>query len=473
MQRYWKMKRRLFANITSDEQRTVDPLELELIGHYCPLLEYPSCVIPVMRHYSSGRRYAFFINNGTFEYRELAAEVDIVVHDGPTSRKLMDFECTKDKLFAFNSNVLVRFYAVNERQFLESLLRDTRLDNCRPFVRLSLARAANVPELVMREIKGCLFELQEKSREFAKFWYDSQRNQILTQLTRLAEKVTLPLTFEEFLASPSLAAISAKNTPPEKSSAAATPHLGHVWDWACELVRSKQLRNAQLRVTVPSDNSALHEAPRLLSRLVINGTKEVRPPVPRHQEDLDAFYYRWHRLALIHCRRWYRWAPEDIAHNAVCKLLDPKKSYGRHVKRDIRSVISTECRYAASEITKTSQYRKRLPLSAASEKLAYRLEETPYTWADLEQIEIACRLGVFPAPYSRSALVSSEVLALCHGLTSLSKTERNVLYARICEGKSFREIAATTNKDLTELYRIYYRTIRKLKRISKLNNGLE
>lgn len=162
----------------------------ELVGHDNPLGHYPAPVVPIVR--LKGSLIAVYALDSGSEVVRLNRAVRFVHHDNSLKTALNKFDYLSHRLFAISENLL-EFYPIrSETRYLRDLLNRQSMRHESPFFRLSIAKGAKQPQLVVQEMISCLKDLRRGTEGFVDLWYMSQRQDMLEnsdfpQLTLLAD----------------------------------------------------------------------------------------------------------------------------------------------------------------------------------------------------------------------------------------------------------------------------------------------
>ena len=89
-------------------------------------------------------------------------------------RSLQDFDYRKHRLFAFAEGEVVLYEAREQAGFFRESLIDPAVAKRDPMLRLSLAKAAGVPELIPNELKAAVHHLAQTAPTFVGPWYSGQ-----------------------------------------------------------------------------------------------------------------------------------------------------------------------------------------------------------------------------------------------------------------------------------------------------------
>jgi hypothetical protein len=149
----------------------------ELLGHDCPLAQYPAPVAPVGR--LDGELVCLFANpDGSVTWEIIPEESNYVSHDGVLAETLAKFDFLHDRLFAFSAESVVLYSFGRELSFFEQLLSERGFSAENPFVRLALAKRVGTHDAFLREIRRCVKYLQNRSPNFLLRWYEAERAEI-------------------------------------------------------------------------------------------------------------------------------------------------------------------------------------------------------------------------------------------------------------------------------------------------------
>jgi DNA-binding protein HU-beta len=150
----------------------------ELVGHDNPLGRYPAPVVPIGR--LNGSLVVVYAAESGSEVFPLRARVRFIRHGKLLKESLKGFDYRLHRLFAFGDSD-VEFYPIqSEAQYFRELLRRPSTSHESPFFRLSIAKGAGQPTLVVRELISCLEELRAGPSGFVDLWYEVQRSEVPT-----------------------------------------------------------------------------------------------------------------------------------------------------------------------------------------------------------------------------------------------------------------------------------------------------
>src|SRR5258708_14416634 len=118
-----------------------------LVGHDCPLGEYPSVVVPVG---TVGQQLVVLYNSPTGpELVPVSNESEYAKHSVETTRMLSDFDGSKHGLFALGEQSVLMYLHGQEAAFFANLLRSGDLVFIDPLYRFSLAKDARQHDLIL------------------------------------------------------------------------------------------------------------------------------------------------------------------------------------------------------------------------------------------------------------------------------------------------------------------------------------
>lgn len=150
----------------------------ELVGHDNPLGRYPAPVVPIGR--LNGSLVVIYAAEPGSEVFPLRAKVRFIRHGKLLKESLKGFDYRLHRLFAFGDSD-VEFYPIqSEAQYFRDLLRRPSTRHESPFFRLSLAKGAGQPTLIVQELITCLEELSAGPGGFVDLWYEVQRSEVPT-----------------------------------------------------------------------------------------------------------------------------------------------------------------------------------------------------------------------------------------------------------------------------------------------------
>jgi CheY-like chemotaxis protein len=151
--------------------------DFELVGHDCPLGRYPAPVAAVGRLRGTlvavyWKRHSLEVAIEELEGTELET---LVRHSEALTKELAEFDYRRDRLFAFSPDRVVCYKAPEEAIFFESVLRDEKFASDNPFLRLALAKATDVADVMRAELAGCWGKLIVDAPLWVDSWYAVQR----------------------------------------------------------------------------------------------------------------------------------------------------------------------------------------------------------------------------------------------------------------------------------------------------------
>lgn len=148
-----------------------------LLGHDCPLGEYPSIVVPVGK--LDEHLVVLYSSLHGSELIKISEDADYVRHSAETTQNLAEFDPSLHGLFAFGEQSLMIYFAGHEGEFFARLLRSKESSVFDPFYRFSLAKESHEPDLIKLAFGECVRKLRAESPEFAEQWIrDSNINSL-------------------------------------------------------------------------------------------------------------------------------------------------------------------------------------------------------------------------------------------------------------------------------------------------------
>jgi superfamily II DNA or RNA helicase len=139
-----------------------------LVGHDCPLGEYPSIVVPVGK---LGEQLVVLYTS--LQGSEIVAVPNrsvYIKHSDEMTRELSGFDYKRHGLFAFSDRNVTLYVSGKEGEFFSDLLRSPASVNIEPFYRFSLAKEAGQPDLIKEAFDECVRRLRSDSPHFADHW---------------------------------------------------------------------------------------------------------------------------------------------------------------------------------------------------------------------------------------------------------------------------------------------------------------
>ncbi len=139
-----------------------------LVGHDCPLGEYPSIVVPVGK--LEGQLVVLYSSPDAPKPVPVSNRSAYVQHSAETTRKLAQFDHKRHGLFAFGEQSVMIYRVGQEGEFFARLLRSSESSALEPFYRFSLARETRQPDLIREAFDECVRQLRSDSPQFAEQW---------------------------------------------------------------------------------------------------------------------------------------------------------------------------------------------------------------------------------------------------------------------------------------------------------------
>lgn len=154
-------------------------MSFELIGHECPMAEYPAPVVPIGT--LEGRRVVSFRDQDNVIFEPVAEGAQFIEHSPELRRRLQDYDVRTHGLFAFGEQDVVAYRIEDERTFFDGLLShpktaDRALSD--PFFRLSLAAVTGFCDAVLSELVASTRAMAEEAPEFLEGWYETARTEL-------------------------------------------------------------------------------------------------------------------------------------------------------------------------------------------------------------------------------------------------------------------------------------------------------
>lgn len=156
---------------------SIEEIGFVLVGHDCPLGEYPSIVVPVGK---LGEQLVILYSLAeSSEIVPISSSSKYVSHSAETARALAGFDHRLHGLFAFNEHSVVLYEIGKEAQFFDRLLRSPMAATIEPFYRFSLAKACGKMDLIKEAFDKCLRQLHSDSPEFEEAWLQANDIEVL------------------------------------------------------------------------------------------------------------------------------------------------------------------------------------------------------------------------------------------------------------------------------------------------------
>jgi len=144
-----------------------------LVGHDCPLGEYPSIVVPVGK--LEEHLVVLYSSPNGPQLVDVSSESAYVHHSSDTNRKLAEFDHKLHGLFAFGEQSLTTYVVGREGEFFVRLLRSSESADLDLFYRFSLAKESGEVDLIKQAFDECVRKLRSDSPEFAEQWIKANR----------------------------------------------------------------------------------------------------------------------------------------------------------------------------------------------------------------------------------------------------------------------------------------------------------
>jgi glycosyltransferase involved in cell wall biosynthesis len=144
-----------------------------LLGHDCPLGEYPAPVVPVGE--LDGKFVAIYATTSGADVVEIAPTAHFTTHNSGTKEALKNFSFRTQRLFAFDANRVVGYTISEEREFFISILTDSLAGIDNPFLRLAFAKATLDADVLLRELIACGENLRASAPRLLPRWYEQER----------------------------------------------------------------------------------------------------------------------------------------------------------------------------------------------------------------------------------------------------------------------------------------------------------
>ena len=431
---------------------------LKLVGHCCPLGRYPARVIPIFASHED--LVATFVDNGRVEVRQVTRDTSFVTHGAKTSQDLAQFDYSSDGLFAASQDD-VRAYRISERaQFFSRLLADPTLSASAPFVRLSLAKETQSPETIRRELLVCARLLQRRSFGFANSWYALERDRILTRWGVSDVVGTLPDSLQELL------------NPPRIHREKETSKLDwpDMWERALQLAREYWPKPVYLHFE-PATSEYWSTEPREVW-LEFEGQR-ISPPAYARSQAFESLWRECLDLALSFCWRRYPNDADEVATDAVQRLLWPTMTPPRSIRVPfaLPGVIYQYCHYAARDL-----YRRKLrrPPNVPIEEVADELfDDEPDPEARAIEVEHVSNIlhavePVEPFPLSFAA-ESATHERLYRALGELDRRERELIYQIYFRELRRKDVAKLLDVSPATVTRLHSTALMKIRQLMQLS----
>ena len=160
---------------------SIEQIGFVLVGHDCPLGEYPSIVAPIGK---LGEQLVILYSLAeSSEIVPISSSSKYVSHSAETARSLAEFDHRIHGLFAFNKQSVVLYAIGKENQFFDRLLRSSRAATIEPFYRFSLAKACGKVDLIKEAFDECLRRLHLDSPEYEQAWLQANDIEVVDQIS--------------------------------------------------------------------------------------------------------------------------------------------------------------------------------------------------------------------------------------------------------------------------------------------------
>ena len=137
----------------------------KLIGHDCPLGQYPALVVPI--GYLKEELVAILIASDGICYEQIPPDSDYQQHSEDVIARTNPFDPEQHRLFAINKEDVRSYEFEDEALFFKKLLKDTGFSSERPFLRYTLAKQTGDTQSIVGEFKSCFdfYFISDKDKE--------------------------------------------------------------------------------------------------------------------------------------------------------------------------------------------------------------------------------------------------------------------------------------------------------------------
>ena len=142
-----------------------------LLGHDCPLGQYPSLAVPV--GVLEGDLVAVYAGEEGTQFQPVNPDANFTRHRSATADMLQGFNPLKHGLFAFNEAEIVMYETGKEGEFYSRLLQSAAASSIEPFYRLSLSLETGQLSLIRPLFLTCARRMERKGGEFTDVWIKS------------------------------------------------------------------------------------------------------------------------------------------------------------------------------------------------------------------------------------------------------------------------------------------------------------
>ena len=112
------------------------------------------------------------------QFQTISEDSEYVLHEEPVRERLRSFDANTQSLFAFSPTEVVAYEIAAEGEFFETLLRGADRDRVDSFLRLSMATATSIEDLVFRELVECARKIALGCPPFLHSWYTGIRRDL-------------------------------------------------------------------------------------------------------------------------------------------------------------------------------------------------------------------------------------------------------------------------------------------------------
>ena len=165
-------------------------VKFALVGHDCPLGEYPSIVVPVGR--LEEHLVVLYSSPNGPQLVHISDESAYIHHSSDTNRKLAEFDHKLHGLFAFGEQSLTTYVVGREGEFFARLLRSSESAALDLFYRFSLAKESGEVDLIKQAFDECVRKLRSDSPEFAEQWIKDNRVSSLGEIGPQSSNRSIP-----------------------------------------------------------------------------------------------------------------------------------------------------------------------------------------------------------------------------------------------------------------------------------------
>jgi hypothetical protein len=155
---------------------TIHDASLDLVGHDCPLGNYPSIVVPVVR--IGAELFVAYSSDGGPLLRRIPDSAKFVAHSVLLHDQLISFTPRVHGLFALAEDRVMLYELRDEKKFFAMLLRSSDAIGLDPFYQLSLAIEADDVEMISVALRECAVRIAPLPPSLREMWVEQARSHL-------------------------------------------------------------------------------------------------------------------------------------------------------------------------------------------------------------------------------------------------------------------------------------------------------